>query len=132
MKIALIQVMQETDTFNPVPTTLTDFKNVALLEGAAILSRVDPSSPIAGFLEAIRVSGEDVEIIPILRADAQSGGRLSLQTLSELCRIIQSGLSAAEKCDGLMVFLHGAACAESVDDVEGEILSMIRAILMPV
>ena len=126
MKIALIQVMQETDTFNPVPTTLTDFKNVALLEGAAILSRVDPNSPIAGFLEAIRVSGEDVEVIPILRADAQSGGRLSRQTLSELCQIIQSGLSAAGKCDGLMVFLHGAACAEGVDDVEGEILSIIR------
>ena len=126
MKIALIQVMQETDTFNPVPTTLTDFKNVALLEGAAILSRVDTNSPIAGFLEAIRVSGEDVEVIPILRADAQSGGRLSRQTLSELCQIIQSGLSAAGKCDGLMVFLHGAACAEGVDDVEGEILSIIR------
>lgn len=126
MKIALIHVMQETDTFNPVPTTLTNFKNMALLEGSAILSRVDPNGPIAGFLEAIRVSGEDVEVIPILRADAQSGGRLSWQTLNELCRIIQSGLSAEEKYDGLMVFLHGAACAESVDDVEGEILSMIR------
>lgn len=126
MKIALIHVMQETDTFNPVPTTLTDFKNVALLEGAAILSRVDPNGPIAGFLEAIRVFGKDVEVIPILRADAQSGGRLSRQTLSDLCQIIQSGLSTAEKCDGLMVFLHGAACAENVDDVEGEILSMIR------
>ena len=126
MRIALIHVMQETDTFNPVPTTLTDFKNVALLEGAAILSRVDPNGPIAGFLEAIRTFGKDVEVIPILRADAQSGGRLSRQTLSSLCQIIQSGLSAAGKCDGLMVFLHGAACAEGVDDVEGEILSIIR------
>ena len=126
MRIALIHVMQETDTFNPVPTTLTDFKNVALLEGAAILSRVDPNGPIAGFLEAIRTFGKDVEVIPILRADAQSGGRLSRQTLSALCQIIQSGLSAAGKCDGLMVFLHGAACAEGVDDVEGEILSIIR------
>ena len=28
-----------------------------------------------------------------------------------------------------MVFLHGAACAKGVDDVEGEILSVIRAVV---
>lgn len=33
MRVALIHVMQETDTFNPVPTMLDGFRNVALLEG---------------------------------------------------------------------------------------------------
>ena len=32
-RIALVHLMQETNTFNPVPTTLADFENVALLEG---------------------------------------------------------------------------------------------------
>ena len=80
MRIALIHVIQETDTVNPVPTTLVDFENVVLLEGASMLSRVAPNGPIAGCLEAIWSSNQNVEVVPILRADAQSGGRLSRET----------------------------------------------------
>jgi microcystin degradation protein MlrC len=70
MRVAFIHVMQETDTFNPVPTTLEGFRNVALLEGSAVLERVDPAGPIAGCIDAVRTSGKDVEVLPIIRADA--------------------------------------------------------------
>jgi microcystin degradation protein MlrC len=63
----------------------------------------------------------------VLRADAQSGGRLTAETLDELCTRIVRGLSASLPVDGLIVFLHGAAAATGVDDVEGHILATIRA-----
>lgn len=126
MKIALIHVMQETNTFNPIPTTLADFERGALLIGESMLRRIDPDGPVAGYLNAINASQLNVQTIPILRADAQSGGRLSRETLDELCRIIRNGLRNALPVDGLMVFLHGAASADGIDDVEGHILSATR------
>ena len=123
--------MQETDTFNPVPTTLGDFENVALLEGDAVLARIDPNGPIAGYCDAVRASGAVVRTVPLLRADAQSGGRLTRDTLDELCQKVVRGLSATLPVDGLMVFLHGAAAATGVDDVEGHILATIRGLAGP-
>jgi len=131
IKIALIHVMQETNTFNSVPTTLADFANVALLEGDEMLRYVDPNGPIAGYLEAIDSSQLNVQTIPLLRADAQSGGRLSRETLDELCRRVGNGLRQAQPVDGIMVFLHGAASADGIDDVEGQILSTIREVSGP-
>jgi microcystin degradation protein MlrC len=130
-RIALIHVMQETDTFNPVPTTLADFENVALLEGDELLSRLDVNGPIAGYREAIAASTTAIATVPILRADSQSGGRLTRDTLEELCRRVASGLNATIPIDGVMVFLHGAASAIGVDDVEGHILTTIREVVGP-
>ena len=128
MRVAFIHVMQETDTFNPVQTTLDDFRNVALLEGPSVLERVDPAGPIAGCLEAVRTSGKSVEILPIIRADAQSGGRLTAETLATLTEKVVRGLRQAGELDGVIMFLHGAASAEEFDDVEGEILAAVRSV----
>ena len=58
--------MQETDTFNPVPTTLADFEQVALLEGEAMLQRLDPNGPIAGYRAAVEAAGAPVHTLPVL------------------------------------------------------------------
>jgi microcystin degradation protein MlrC len=129
MRVAFIHVMQETDTFNPVPTTLEGFRNVALLEGSRVLERVDPAGPIAGCLYAIRASGKSVQIVPIIRADAQSGGRLTGETLATLTDKIVHGLRQSGQLDGVIMFLHGAASAAGFDDVEGELLAAVRTVI---
>jgi microcystin degradation protein MlrC len=129
VRIALVQVMQETDTFNPVPTTLADFENVALLEGDDVLARFDADGPIAGYRAAVAERGAPAETVPLLRADAQSGGRLTRDTLDELCRRVTTRLAAALPVDALMVLLHGAASADGVDDVEGHLLTRLRAVV---
>ncbi len=88
VRFAQIHMMQETDTFNPVPTALADFENVAMLEDDAMLTRVDPNGPIAGYFDAVGANGTDVRTIPVLRADAQSSGRLSRESLDQLCRSV--------------------------------------------
>jgi microcystin degradation protein MlrC len=131
LRIGLVHLMQETDTFNPVPTTIADFEMQALLEGDAMLARIDPNGPIAGYLTAVERSGLAVETLPVLRADAQSGGRLSSETLHDLCERIATRLRALQPVDGLVVLLHGAAAADGVDDVEGHVLAVIRRIVGP-
>ena len=89
--------------------------------------RSDPSGPIAGYVRGrSRRAAADVELIPVLRADAQSGGRLTRATLDELCRRLRCDCSESLPVDGLVVLLHGAAAADGVDDVEGHVLAMIR------
>lgn len=129
VRVALVHLMQETDTFNPVPTTLRDFQNVALLEGQAVLDRIDANGPIAGYLAGINGESLAVETVPILRADAQSGGRISRDALDALCSRITSGLQRVAPVDGVFVLLHGAACAEGVDDLEGHVLTEIRQVV---
>lgn len=131
LRIGLIHLMQETDTFNPVPTTLADFEQVALLEGEAMLQRLDPNGPIAGYCAAVESWDGAVRTLPVLRADAQSGGRLTRETLDELCSRIRAGLEASLPVDGLVVLLHGAASADGVDDVEGHVLTTIRGVVGP-
>ena len=129
MRVAFIHVMQETDTFNPVPTTLDSFRNMALFEGPSVLEHVDPAGPIAGCIDAVRASGKSVEIIPIIRADAQSGGRLTAETLVTLSAKIIYGLRRSGRLDGVVMFLHGAASAAGDDDVEGELLAAVRQVI---
>ncbi|NBU06241.1 MAG: M81 family peptidase [Acidimicrobiia bacterium] len=129
LRIGLILLMQETDTFNPVPTTLSDFTSFGLLEGDDVLRHVDATGPIAGYLDAVAASEENVETVPIIRANAQSGGRLTRSTLDDLCARITTRLSDAGPLDGLMVMLHGAACAEGIDDLEGHVLREIRSVV---
>lgn len=131
LRIGLIHLMQETDTFNPVPTTLADFEIVALLEGDAMFARVDPNGPIAGYRAAVEQEGREVETMPVLRADAQSGGRLSRATLDELCRRVSERLHGSLPVDGLVVLLHGAASADGVDDVEAHVLRVVREVAGP-
>src|SRR5687768_11576397 len=130
-RIALVHLMQETNTFNPVPTTLADFESLALLVGNEVLARSDPSGPIAGAYAAVEASTADVELVPVLRADAQSGGRLTRDTVDELCRRLTHRLRELLPVDGLLVLLHGAAAADGVDDVEGQVLAVIRSAAGP-
>jgi microcystin degradation protein MlrC len=126
-RIALVHLMQETNTFNSVPTTLADFESVALLVGDEMLARSDPSGPVAGVCAAVEASGADVVLVPVLRADAQSGGRLTRDTVDELCRRLTHRLRESLPVDGLLVLLHGAAAADGVDDLEGHVLDVIRS-----
>ena len=133
-RIAWFLPMQETNTFNPVPTTLVDFESVALLVGkrgaGAGPTRADRSP---GAYVVVEASAADVELVPVLRgAHAQSGGRLTRRSAR---RAVPSTPRPAWRellpVDGLLVLLHGALGADGVDDVEGHVLAVIRSAACP-
>ena len=131
MRIALINIGQETNDFNPQPTTLTDYRSFGLYEGAAMLEKMRGLGEVGGYIEAIEQSGLDVETIPIIRGWASAAGRLDDATRRFFEERIRTGLAEAGKIDGLAIQLHGACAADGIDDVEGSQLALCREILGP-
>ena len=131
MRIALIHIGQETNDFNPVPTTLRDYESFGIVEGAAILDTFRGVGEIGGFLDVIERSGRDIEVVPIVRGWAVAGGRITREAYDFFEQKIRLGLRAAGKIDALALQLHGACAADGMDDVEGAQLETCRAVLGP-
>ena len=131
MRIALIHISQETNDFNPQPTTLADFRAFGLYEGEEIVRRVGTIGQIGGHFEAIRRSGASVETIPVIRGFAVAGGRIDRASRLHFLNRIRASLKGAGRIDGLALQLHGACAAEGIDDVEGGQAALCREMLGP-
>ena len=131
MRIALIHVAQETNDFNPVPTTLDDYRAFGLSEGGAVLEQVGTGSAIGGYLDAVGTAGQDIETVPIVRAFAVAGGRITKEAFDFFADRIRAGLAAAGPLDGVALQLHGACAAAHLDDVEGAQAELCRSIVGP-
>ncbi len=131
MRVAIIHIGQETNDFNPVPTTLADFAAFGITEGPEILERMRHVGQVGGCVDAVAAAGLDVEWIPIISAWAMAGGRISTEARLFFEERIGTGLRNAGRIDALAFHMHGACAAEGVDDVEGAQLAICRGILGP-
>ena len=131
MRIALIHISQETNSFNLVSTTLDDYRAFGILEGPDMLEQLQGRGQVGGYLAAIEASGLPVETIPIVRGWAVAGGRITEEAFAFFQETIRKGLVAAGPLDGVALQLHGACSAEGVDDVDGEQATLCRKIVGP-
>ena len=131
LRMGLIHILQETNDFNPRPTTLEDFVSFGLHEGQDVIARAGATSSVAGHLHAVAESGLAVEIVPIIRAHAVTGGRVDRAAHAFFLDRIRSGLVAAGRLDGLVLQLHGACAVNGEDDVEGAHAAVCREALGP-
>jgi microcystin degradation protein MlrC len=131
MRIAVIHIGQETNDFNPLPTTLDDFRAFGLYEGPEILERMKGAGQVGGCVDTVAASRLNVEWVPIVSAWAMAGGRITTEARMFFEERIGTGLRNAGPLDALAAHLHGAAAAEGVDDVEGAQLAICRAVLGP-
>jgi microcystin degradation protein MlrC len=126
MKIAVGAIIQETNTFSPVPATLESFQRAYYLEGEKIPQNLrNSSTEVTGFYDIF--AGTQHEIIPTIAAMAVSGGRLEGSAYATLRDELLSRLFGYGKPDGLLLALHGAMCTEDDDDGDGKLLAEIRA-----
>ena len=54
MRIALIHIGQETNDFNPLPTTLRDFHSFGIFEGDVILEKLSELGQVGGHVVAAK------------------------------------------------------------------------------
>ena len=88
MKIALCEFHQETNSFNPVRTTLADYQKVKFLEGEEMYQLRGKPDAMAGKLSAIEEAG-GAEIVPLFFMSAQSGGTADHKVVDFfLCKIL--------------------------------------------
>ncbi len=131
MRLALFQMAQETDTFNPSPTTMHDFASFGLYRGQEVFDRQRGNGSVGGFLIAVEDSGTAIDLVPLSRGLAGAGGRITTEALRFFEDRLREDLAGAGPIDGIALHLHGACSAEGVDDVEGRLQTIARDLLGP-
>lgn len=128
MRIGVASIIQETNTFSPVPTTMGDFMAQGLWVGNEVDTRSSgTNTEIAGAIAEIRGSG--AEAVPIVRAWAMSGGTLTDAAYVQLKAILDAGLRDAGRLDALVLCLHGALVAERETSADRALCARAREIL---
>ena len=130
MRIALCEFHQETNSFNPVRTTLADYQKVGIYEGDAMYQLRGRPVAMAGKFAAIEEAG-GAEIFPLISMTAQSGGTVEHEVVDYFLSKTLPGLKAALPLDGVFIGLHGATQSDASDDVCGDILEAVRGIVGP-
>jgi microcystin degradation protein MlrC len=131
MRIAIGQICQETNTFNPLPTTLANFEAFELLRGQEMLQRMANTNELGGMIQSLRKWPESPEIVPLLRYFAWPSGRATAATFDWLRHDLLAALQDALPVDAVLLSLHGAMSADEHPDVEGELLAAVRKLIGP-
>jgi microcystin degradation protein MlrC len=131
MRIAIGQLWQETNTFNPLPTTRHDFEHFGVLRGAELLVKMADTNEPGGFIQSLRQWPERPEIVGLVRLPAWPGGLATHETFLWLRQELVAALKEQMPVDAVLLALHGAMVADGAPDVEGEILQGVRQVIGP-
>src|SRR5262245_44798053 len=131
MRIAVGQLWQETNTFNPLPTTRRDFERFGVLRGAELVERMAETNELGGFIQSLRAWPERPEVVGLARLPAWPAGAATAETFAWLYDELLSALRQALPVDGVLLALHGALAAEGTPDVEGAVLTSLREVIGP-
>ncbi len=131
MRVAVGQLWQETNTFNPLPTTRADFETFGVLRGADVVARMADTNELGGFIQSLRAWPERPEVVGLVRLPAWPGGRATHDTFLWLRAEMLDALRRALPVDAVLLALHGALVADGAPDVEGEVLHAVRELLGP-
>ena len=122
MRVGILGLWHETNTYATHQATLADFADFELAQGHEILEQnVDTGSVIGGFADS-----PDHELVPIFAAGAWPCGPADRVTIEALLAPADRALRAAGPLDGLLVNLHGAMVADGYPDTETALLSVVR------
>src|SRR5438874_6878462 len=125
MRIGIIALLQESNTFIGQPTKLAHFEQELLATGEAVRERLAGTHhEVAGMFHALDEARE--EAVPIFAARAVPFGVIEAAAAERLLEIMFTELEKAGQLDGVLVAPHGATVSESYSDVDGHWLSQLR------
>src|SRR6516164_5371276 len=119
MRIAIGQLWQETNTFNPLPTTRADFEAFGVVHGAELVERMAETNELGGFIQSLRAWPERPKIVGLVRLPAWPAGAATAETFAWLRQEVEGALAAALPVDAVLLALHGSLVADGTPDVEG-------------
>src|SRR5436305_15177686 len=122
MRIGIIALLQESNTFIGQPTTLAHFEQELLATGEAVRERLAGTHhEVAGMFHALNEAGE--EAVPIFAARAVPFGVIEAVTIERLLAMLFGQLDQAGNLDGVLVAPHGATVSQTYQDLDGHWLS---------
>jgi microcystin degradation protein MlrC len=131
MRIALGQLWQETNTFNPLRTTRAEFEAFGVLRGDDLLRLMSNTNELGGMIQSLRAWPEPPELVGLCRLPAWPAGLLTAEAFDWIKSEFLSSARSAGKVDAVLLALHGSLVGENHPDVEGEILSFVREVVGP-
>ena len=130
MRVGVIALQHETNTFIEEPTGLAAFQAGLLTTGSEFRAAVEDSNhELAGFFAALDQAG--AEAVPLFGARALPYGLVSAAAYAELKHRLLAELRAQLPLDGLLVAPHGAGVSEAAPDLDGDWLQAVRALVGP-
>jgi len=131
VRIAIGNIVQESNSFTPVPGSWEHFPPGHLLRGDEIIAqRAGTRTEIGGAIEVARAEG--IALVPLISATTSaSAGPMLGPVFAALRDELVAGLAGAGPIDGVLLVLHGAMAAEGYEDATGEVLRAARAAAGP-
>ena len=131
LRIAVAQISSESNHFVSGLAGLDFFRTTGyLLEGPELLDLGRSDTEVGGFLSILQ-SEEQVEVVPLLAARANSGNPLSADCYRFLKRRLLEGLCRNLPVQGVLVSCHGSMGVQDLDDPEGDLAGGLRDIVGP-
>jgi microcystin degradation protein MlrC len=131
MRIAIGQLWQESNTLNPLCTTIENFEAFGISEGAEIIERFAETNELGGFIQSLRAWSERPEMVGLMRFAAWPSGPVKAAAFQELMDRMLAALERARPVDAVLLALHGSMVAECEPDVEGYLLEQVRRRIGP-
>lgn len=129
MRVGVIALLHESNTFVRVATTIGDFESGWLLRGDELLRLTGSRHEVGGFFEGLDAAG--LTAAPIFAARALPYGTITGDATDRLLDLLFSELERAGPLDGLLVAPHGATVSETRPDFDGHWLEELRAQIGP-
>ena len=127
MRLALLGVIHETNTFSRVPATYDSFE---ITRGDEIVRRYGESEvTAAGFLRA--ADSFDCQVVPLLHATTGPIGTITRDAFDRIVGEMLGLLNDNGPWDGVLLSQHGAAVSEDYPDVDGEVAARVRSLVGP-
>jgi microcystin degradation protein MlrC len=131
MRVAIGGIVQESNSFSPVPGSWLHFPDGQVLRGDEILTaRTGTRTEYGGAIAAAR--RRSIELVPLISATTiASAGPMETAVFRALLDELLERLGSCGPIGGVLLVLHGAMAAASVEDATGEILAAARQALGP-
>ena len=133
MKIALLGISHETNTFSEVPASYEQFQNSGrdgLLYGKNILDHYKESNyTIAGYIESSLKN--NFNLIPLMHAQTGPIGTITKDAYDKISTEMFNMLKNQAPWDAVLIANHGAAVSEEFPDMDGQFCKSVRKIVGP-
>ena len=127
IKIAVAALNQETNSFSPLLTDLSNFQRGYYYKGRDITDNLrHTGTEVGGFIRVLEE--EKSEILAICCTWSLPAGPVKRETMDYLLDCI-TNREKLEGADGMLLSIHGAMAAVGEDNVEGVLLTRLKAII---
>lgn len=130
MRVAILGLLHESNTFLSVPTTYEDFQRTSLTRGTEMIARWKGTHhELGGMIAGCEQAG--LEVTPGMATFAVPSGTITEAAFDRLVRELIASLKDILPVDGVLIALHGATVSDKYRDADGEILRRIREVVGP-